>query len=151
MWDFRGKIRNLSFLKHLNFGAKQWFSTKNSITELLSQSETLMTSLTVESQLRWVSSLNLSKKRKTTTRHKKRRQKSEFEPFESINIFDILENIADLIEIMQRLIVDLQSDLRKKLTEDLEFGAIWIPKCESLVIQNKLKMVDNSGKANRFS
>ena len=110
-----------------------------------------MTSLTVESQLRWVSSLNLSKKRKTTTRHKKRRQKSEFEPFESINIFYILENIADLIEIMQRLNVDLQSDRRKKLTEDLESGAIRIPECENFVIQSKSIIVENSGKTNRFS
>ena len=110
-----------------------------------------MTSSTVESQLRWVSSLNLSKKRKTTTRHKKRRQKSEFEPFESINIIDILENIADLIEIMQRLNVDLQSDRRKKLTEDLEFKAIRIPECETLVIQSKLIIVENSGKTNQFS
>ena len=52
---------------------------------------------------------------------------------------------------MQRLNVDLQSDRRKKLTEDLEFGAIRIPKCESLVIQSKLIIVKNSGKTNRFS
>ena len=47
MWDFRGKIRNLSFLKYLNFGVKNnilgckystfwWFSTKNSIIEQIS-------------------------------------------------------------------------------------------------------------------
>ena len=52
---------------------------------------------------------------------------------------------------MQRLNADLQSDRRKKLTEDLEFGAIRNPKCESLVIQNKLTIVENSGKTNKFS
>ena len=52
---------------------------------------------------------------------------------------------------MQRLNVDLQSDRRKKLTEDLEFGAIRNPKCETFVIQSKSMIVENSGKTNQFS
>ena len=69
-----------------------------------------------------------------------RRQKSEFE---SINIFDILEKFAELIEIMQRLKAILHID-------DLESGAIRNPECEILVSDTE-QTNEYSGKTNLLS
>ena len=127
------KIIFVLFVQKLNYWAIEQISNINDVIN--SDFSVLNTKL--KSHLRWDSSLNLSK---TITR----RQKSEFE---SINIFDILEKFANLIEIMQSL-----DNIKKTSVDDFESGAIRNPEIEILVSECETEQINEySGTTTLFS